>query len=294
MLVLIGSKEIFAQHSFSFNNGPAMSKYQDTLIRLSQETISATDPATKLSRNAAFIKTLVNALKTHTSYAFPFDSLKTINIVKSPDNLFRIFSWHIPVDDGYRFFGTIQMATKDGSLKMIPLIDGTDDFTDPNVITDSKKWFGAQYYEIVPVPNGKQPYYVLLGWKGNNQKSTKKVLEVLSFQNNEVTLGKPVFEGVKGGNTKNRIVFEYNKSNSMTLTMDKSVNMIVFDHLAPMSEEMLGNYEYYASDLSFDAYKINNGRLRLVENIELKNDPNDMDDFYTDPNDKSIKAVKKL
>ena len=80
----------------------------------------------------------------------------------------------------------------------------------------------------------------------------------------------------------------------MTLTLDKSTNMIVFDHLAPFSPDMEGNFEFYASDLSFDAYKLINGRLKLIENVELKNDPNEMDELYADPNDKSIKPVKKL
>ncbi|MES2830118.1 MAG: hypothetical protein V4687_18310 [Bacteroidota bacterium] len=273
-----------------------MNKFQDSLIALSNETAAAQTTGERFAKNAAFIKTLVNSLKTHTSFSYPFDSLKRVSILKSPDNAFRILSWHVPLDDGtYRFFGTIQMATKDGKLKLFPLIDGTDNITNPDLITSSRNWYGARYYEIIPVATpGKPPYYVLLGWKGNNTKTTRKVLDVLSFEKDLPVFGKAVFEGVKGGLAKNRIVFEYNKLNSMTLTLDKSVNMIVFDHLAPFSEDMVGNFEFYASDLSFDAYKIVNGKLKLVENVELKNDPNSLDDFYIDPADKKTKAIKKL
>ena len=80
----------------------------------------------------------------------------------------------------------------------------------------------------------------------------------------------------------------------MTLSLDRTVNMIVFDHLAPFSPEMQGNFEFYASDLSFDAYRIVGGRLKLVENVEMKNEPNAMDDFYIDPKDKLNKAENKL
>ena len=117
---------------------------------------------------------------------------------------------------------------------------------------------------------------------------------MLSFEKDGPLFGKPVFEGLKGSTPKNRVVFEYNKLNSMTLTLDKSINMIVFDHLAPFSEDMVGNFEYYASDLSFDAYKVANGKLKLIENVELKNDPNNMDELYVDPKDKKTKAIKKL
>ncbi|WP_256005429.1 hypothetical protein [Pedobacter deserti] len=283
-----------AQHSFSFNNEPVLAKYQDSLVALNSLILASENNASRFEHNAAFIKTLVNALKTPFSFAFPFDSLKTISVVKSPDNALRILSWSVPADDGsYRFFGAIQMATTNGQLKLYPLIDQTDNLKTPYEVTDHQRWYGARYYEIGFVP-GTKPYYVLLGWKGNNQKTTKKVIEVLSFEKDLPVFGKPVFEGSKSVASKNRIIFEYNKMNSMTLTIDKSVNLLVFDHLAPFTPDMEGNFEYYASDLSFDAFKFVNSKLRLVENVELKNEPNEMDDFYIDPEDKSTTPVKKL
>ena len=290
------SISVKAQHTFELKNGPVMAKFEDSLERISDDMYNAETTGDRFSKNAAFIKTLVNSLKTHTSFNYPFDSLKRVSIVKSPDNTFRIISWFVPLDDGsYRFFGTVQMATKDGKLKLFPLIDNTDNISDNNYIGNNKNWYGARYYEIIPViVGGRPPFYILMGWKGNNSKTTKKVLDVLSFEKEELVFGKQVFDGLKGSVAKNRIVFEYNKLNSMTLTLDKTVNMIVFDHLAPFSEDMKGNYEYYASDLSFDAYKIQNGRLKLLENIELKNDPNNMDELYVDPKDKKTKAIKKL
>ena len=290
------SISIKAQHTFEFKNGPVMAKFEDSLARISDGMYNAETTGDRFAKNAAFIKTLVNSLKTHTSFNYPFDSLKRVSIVKSPDNTFRIISWFVPLDDGsYRFFGTVQMATKDGKLKLFPLIDNTDNISDNNYIGNNKNWYGARYYEIIPViTGGRPPYYILMGWKGNNSKTTKKVLDVLSFEKEELVFGKPVFDGLKGSVAKNRIVFEYNKLNSMTLTLDKTINMIVFDHLAPFTEDMKGNFEYYASDLSFDAYKIQNGRLKLLENIELKNDPNNMDELYVDPKDTKTKAIKKL
>lgn len=286
---------VSAQHSFPLTNIPALNKYQDTLIRISGQIQNAQNNADRFASNATFIKTLVNALKTPGSFNHSFDSLKTVIVRKSPDNTFRIFSWFLPVDDGsYRFFGAIQMATKDGKLKLYPLIDETAEIKDPNAITTNKNWYGAGYYEIVPViANGRAPYYVLIGWKGNSAKTSKKVLEILSFEKDSPVFGKPVFDQ-KGVPAKNRIIFEYNKLNSMTLTLDKSVNMIVFDHLAPFSPDMAGNFEYYASDLSFDAFKFVGGRLKLIENVELKNDPNDKDELYIDPKDKKIQPIRKL
>lgn len=286
---------VVAQHSFTLTNIPALQRAQDSLIRISEETSNATTNTERFANNAQFIKTLVNALKVTSSFNHNFDSLKRISIIKSPDKSFRIFSWYLPVDDGsYRFFGAIQMATKDGKLKLFPLIDGTEQLKDLNAVTSNKNWYGANYYEVVPVAAaGKPTYYVLIGWKGNNAKTSKKVIDILSFENGEPTFGKRVFDH-KGLTDRNRIIFEYNKLNSMTLTMDKSVNMIVYDHLVPFNPEMAGNFEFYASDLSFDAYKITGGKLKLVENVELKNPPGSQDDLYIDPMDKKIQAIKKI
>jgi hypothetical protein len=283
---------LFAQHTFNVNNKPKFDAYQDSLLILSEETFAAKDNATRFEKNAAFVKKLVTALKINGSFNYGFDSLKRISIIKSPDNSFRIITWFVPTIEGtFRYYGTIQMGTVNGSLKLFPLTD--DNLTDPNSITTNKNWFGARYYEMIPViVNGKQPYWIFLGWKGNNQKTTKKVIEVLSFEKGEPVFGKNIFETVKNGALKNRVIFEYNKLNSMTLTVDKTVNMIVFDHLAPYDPKMVGNFEYYAADLSFDGYKLTWGKLTLVEDVELKNDPSANDEFYGRPVKASTLIIK--
>ncbi|MDB5021272.1 MAG: hypothetical protein JWQ28_2399 [Pedobacter sp.] len=269
---------------------------QDSLLKLSREIFSAPNNQIRFAKNAAFVKNLVSVLKNTNSFNYRFDSLQSISHVVSPDQSFKIFSWFVPTDDGaYRFFGSIQMRTADGSLKLFPLIDDTENFKDPNAITDNRKWFGSRYYEIVPITNpGKQTCYALLGWKGNSSKTSKKVVEILSFANGQPVFGKEIIEGQKNTAAKNRIVFEYNKLNSMTLRWDKAAGMIVLDHLAPFNPDMVGNYEYYASDLSFDGYKPVGGKLKLIENIDLKNDPSRQDDFYIDPKRKDIPPKKKF
>jgi hypothetical protein len=296
-MLCTATSPVWAQHSFELTNVPVLKKYQDTLVNTAEVLYTATNDQDRFAANARFIKTLVSALKIPASFNFPFDSLKKVTVLKSPDNALRLISWYVPAADGsYRFYGTIQLASKDGKLKMFPLIDGTDKIKEVNQVTDHKNWYGARYYQIVPVKiNGQQPYYILMGWKGNNAKTSKKVIDILSFDRaGQPVFGKSVFDGLKGSSPKNRVVFEYNKLNSMTLTLDGSTNMIVFDHLAPFTPDMEGNFEFYASDLSFDAYRLAGGRLKLVENVEMKNEPNAMDDFYADPTDKNIKPPKKL
>ena len=281
------------------NNGIAatteLSSLQDSLLGLSKKIIEARENTTRFEQNATFIKTLVQALRLPGSFDFGFDSLDMVSVIKSPDNAVKLYTWFVPTDEGgFRYFGTIQLPSKQGEVKLIPLIDQTSNFTDSNAVTEPRIWFGSRYYDIVPVADGKDTYYALLGWKGNNQKTTSKVIDILSLKGGTATFGKPVFEQAGQLSTKNRLVFTYNKLNSMTLRFDKKVNMIVCDHLAPYDPAMQGNYEFYASDSSFDGYQIHKGRLKLVENIELNNDPDDQDAFYIDPSRKDIPAKKKF
>jgi hypothetical protein len=259
---------------------------QDSLASYSDSTVSVNDDVERMAYNATFIKKLVSALKTPHSFQYGFDSLvNNVSILTAPNQSFRIITWSVPFKDGsYKFYGTIQLATKDGSLKLIPLNDDSKNFSDDNLITNQKKWYGARYYEMIPVTYpGKNPYYVLLGWKGNDDKTTKKVIEVLSFDKENAIFGKSIFEVKNKAANKNRIVFEYNKQNSMTLTFDKQVNLIVFDHLAPYEANMEGNPAYYVSDSSFDGYSISYQRLYFKENVELRNEATSLDELYSTP-----------
>lgn len=286
---------LFSGFSFLANaQENKMNALQDSLIKIANLTLSSVGKDKKLSENGRFVKTLIGALKINNSFNYPFDSLKTVSVIKSPDQSFRILSWYLPLDDGtYRFYGTIQMNTSGGALKLYPLIDQTENIGDLNQITDNQKWLGARYYEIIPVSApGKLPYYVLLGWKGNNQNSTKKIIEILSFDKDKVLFGAPVFDGSLFKD-KNRIIFEYNKQNAMMLKSDKKAGMIVYDHLIPFEPSMAGKFEYYGSDLSFDGFKIIGGRLKHQENVDLRNETNENDELYADPK-KKLKPEKKF
>lgn len=232
--------------------------------------------------NYAFIKTLVSALKVPNSFLFKFDSVKTISIINSPDNRFRILTWHIANDDGsYRFYGTVQMNTG-GNLVMYPLNDYSPYIKNPeDTLTDNSKWYGAQYYSIIPVYASNNPYYILLGWKGNTIKTTKKVIEVLSFKNNKPVFGSAVFNG--NGKSRRRVVFEYTRQVSMLLKYEEAQHLIVFDHLSPPGKKQQGSPEFYGPDLTYSGYLFKEGRWNYVDNLDMRNLPDNHDADYLDP-----------
>lgn len=263
-----------------------MLNLQDSLQVLSYKMINDSIEPERYNANYKFIKTLVNTLKTPYSFNFSFDSLKTISIQSSSDKRFRIFSWHVMNNDGsYRYYGTIQMNNPDGKLQMFPLVDYTPAIKNSaDTITTPDKWYGAQYYRIISVLNNVQtPYYVLLGWKGNTIRSTKKVIEILYFKDGKAYFGMPVFDGDKEQPNKKRAIFEYDRRASMVLNYEPSISSIVFDHLAPPDPKLKGRFELYGPDFSYDGYRLVNGRWKFVQDLELKNTPTDQDDNFNDP-----------
>ena len=222
-LFIVG--QALGQHSDEGSHTKQLSIYQDSLTALGKKIINDENDLERKNANYLFIKTLVSALKEPNSFLFPFDSVKSISIINSPDNRFRILSWHVINQDGsYRFYGTIQMNTG-GPLRMFPLEDYSPLLQNPeDSVTDNHKWYGAQYYKIIPV-YAQKPYYVLIGWKGNTVKSTKKVIDVLSFANDKPSLGMSVFDG--NGKNRKRVIFEYTRQASMLLRYVPAQNLIV-------------------------------------------------------------------
>ena len=263
-------------------NNKKFKVYEDSLKTFGYQTVNGENDLVRRNATYSFIKTLVRALKQPGSFNYSFDSLKTIAILKDPQNKFRIFTWPVAVGTSeYRFYGAIQMNNAE-KLELYPLNDYSELIQKPSdTLTDNKKWYGAQYYAIIPPIAANDPY-VLLGWKGNNNKTSKRIIEGLSFVNGKPVFGFPIFQN-EDGEFKNRIIFEYSRQASMMLKYVPSQKMIVFDHLIPSTENMKGNYEFYGPDLSYDAIQYNEGKWEFMSNIKLSNEPSESDALYNDP-----------
>lgn len=262
--------------------------YRDSLISLGKKFVNDSVDVERKNANYTFIKTLVSALRVPNSFNFSFDSIKSISVQTAPDNKFRIFSWHVMNEDGsYRFYGTIQMNAGD-KLLMYPLEDYSPMLRNPeDSVTDNHKWFGAQYYKIIKSGDAVKPYYVLLGWKGNTVKSTKKVIDVLSFATDgKPLLGLPAFED--NGKVRKRVIFEYTRQASMLLRYVPDQHLIVFDHLSPPDQKMKDRPDTFGPDLSYDGYKQKNGKWVLQENLDMRNIPEDRDIELVDPKKQAL------
>jgi hypothetical protein len=215
---------------------------EDSLQKYSIQIIQGINSDNRLDADSMFTKVLMRALKTSYSFNYPFDSLQTVSVLYSPDSVFRIFTWQLVINENViRQHGAIQMRTPDGSLRRYPLIDKSDVTTNvADTIGNNFGWIGAIYYKIIVKQSGYQKYYTLLGFDENNIRSSRKIIEVLTFQNNEPVFGGSYFSAEKAdgfSKWQSRFILEYKKEAGPRLNYDKDLDMIIVEHLVSESNE---------------------------------------------------------
>lgn len=294
VLLILFSAALFGQ------TNPFVS-YQDSLLRICKKlyTTKKEDDATKEKLNEKLLATFETALNTPNSFDYPFDSLgilKYISVLTAPDKKCRIITWNIPKADGTQeYYGFIQekyiQKTKKGLFKkqsqeiiqLYPLIDKSAEIKNPeNTISDNKKWFGMLYYKIIEKKNKGKIYYTLLAWDGNDKLSTKKIIDVLTFDfNGTPRFGADIFNMQK--KYPKRVIFEYSADCSMSLRYSSKKDSIVFDHLSPTSPQLEGQYQYYCNDMSYDGFGFRKGKWNYGIDLNAINDRDEKDKIYIDP-----------
>ena len=265
-------------------------KEEDSLRLLSKRIYAVGSEADKLAANAGFSEFLLKVLQEPGIYAWPFDSLQGIGCLRAPDNAFRIFNWNVPLINGSsRYFGFILLPGKKGQAgNVIVLSDHSDSIADAtNQILPASRWYGVLYYSILKNVWKKQTIYTLLAWDGYSAKSSRKIIDILTFNPDGVPMfGMPVFKTADGLRT--RVIFEYSRSAVMTLHYDnqllvtgqrpggqpktKKTGMIVVDRLIPADARLKGQFAYYvpAGD-TYDAFIFRQGFWSLAEDVMVNN-----------------------
>jgi len=244
---------------------------EDSLKTHAYKLIQGINPEDRLRADSIFTRIFVRALTTKNSFYYPFDSLETISRLYAPDSSFRIYTWQMVINENIiRQHGAIQMRTADGSLKLFPLIDKSDIAENmADTVGDNRGWMGAVYYKVILTKEQERSYYTLLGYDENNIRSSKKIIEVLSFVD-----GKPLFGGRYFNVPNNslvvknpaRYIMEFKKEGSPRLTFDESLNMIVMEHLVSESGEPNKKWTLIP-DGDYEGFKWGNGKWVYVSKI---------------------------
>ncbi len=194
---------------------------------------------------------------------------KRMGILKPDDHAFMIFNWNSPLEDGSsEFFGYVVLPREDRNL-VIQL----ETYTREPKKVDSRyleydAWYGALYYDIIPVKKGKKTYYTLLGYSPSEKFVTTKYIDVLTIKDDEITFGAPIFKTEKG--MKKRLIFKFSSEVSMSITFQATADRIVMDHLVPRMAGMQGNYQFYGPDGTFDAYVLNKSTWEYAKGVEFR------------------------
>lgn len=275
---------------------------EDSLQYYSHEMVFDSFAENRFHYDSVFIRLFVKALRTPNSFEYPFDSIQTVSKLYAPDSTFRIFTWELQRDESYYHQeGVIQMKTKDGSLKLFPLFDASDYTSTPtDSVRTNKNWIGAIYYNIVMKEYKGKKYYTLFGYDDNDVSSTRKWLEVLTFDAN----GNPVFGGnyfdykddeLKAPQPVDRFLLEYEKDARARMVYDPDLNVIVFDHLISESNEPQKKYTLIP-DGDYEGFKWQDGKWVHVDklfNQQLKGGQAPRPQPLFDENGSSLKPPTK-
>ena len=244
-----------------------------TLEELFEQLYLTGSDTEKKQLNDSILQVMPRLLKSPASFEYPFDSLRRIGNVRSPDNAFRIFTWNVPLSGFvHEYHGIIQVgAGKMPSCQVFVLREqaqGLEELLHDE--TTAEKWPGMLYYQVLRNKAGRDVIYTLIGYHFNDRFSDKKIIDVLYFdENQEPVFGKPVFNTENG--VQHRVIFEYSGEVVMTVRYNPDLKMIVYDHLSPIEPELSGHLRFYAPDFSYDGYKWKSGMWIHQSDIDVRN-----------------------
>ncbi|MDP4265141.1 MAG: hypothetical protein Q8941_21615 [Bacteroidota bacterium] len=263
------SQGVFAQIITPADRKKLQAK-EDTLKEFARYLNTDSLQEDRMISDSVFTRTLVRALKIKNSFYYPFDSVRGISKLYAPDTSFRIFTWNIQFDEYYsRQKGAIQFPMRDGSLKLIALRDVSEFTANPeDSVRSYNNWIGAVYYNMVKTQYNGKNYYTLFGIDNNSLESSKKWMEVLTFnQKNEPVFGGPYFSYAKDSvrqKTRYRFSLEFKKDTRVMMNYIPDLGVILVDHLVSESDEPDHKWTY-VPDGDNEAFKWENGKWMHVD-----------------------------
>ncbi len=257
----------------AFPQADPLTENEASLRELFEQLYLTGSDTEKKQLNDSILQLMPRLLKSPASFDYPFDSLRRIGNVRSPDNAFRIFTWNVPLSSFvHEYHGIIQVgAGKMPSCQVFVLWDQAQRLEEMlHDETAAEKWPGMLYYQVLRNKAGRDVIYTLIGYHFNDRFSDKKIIDVLFFdENQEPVFGKPVFNTENG--VQHRVIFEYSGEVVMTVRYNPDLKMIVYDHLSPIEPELEEHLRFYAPDFSYDGYRWKSGMWIHQSEIDVRN-----------------------
>lgn len=240
--------------------------YESELKKIAPLLQMANSDEEKLKANEEFIELWDIILDDPKSMKYNFDSLTTFPILTAKNKKLRIINWYIPLSNNTnKYFAIVQYYNnkKKYTVKHLKPLEGEVKSANSLKLLNGQ-WIGALYYSLTPFKRGKKDYYLLLGWDGNDERSNKKIMDVLSISKS-LTFGAPIFRYKK--NRFHRFILEYREDAAVSVQFNEKTESIVFPHLSPLNEDLMGLYDFYVPDGTIDSFQLINGTFKYKENI---------------------------
>ena len=266
VIILLISQNIFAQKV----SIKVLNEYEDTLSSIAHTMMFNKNEKIREEANNGFTTELLEILQYPNSYNYPFDSLKTISILQPEDKKFKLFNWILRKDDGrIEYYGYIVLPSKDNKKNKIIKLNNVSNSINENQIFKNDNWYGALYYKIICPKKKKNKYYTILGWDGNYEEKTQKIIDIIEINDKEAIFGKDIF--IKNENKTFRVLIDYNKNTSVSVNYDNDKKRIVFDNLVPLKESYKEYNAYFVPDGSFNCFQYKNGKWIFYEDVDVRN-----------------------
>ena len=240
------------------------------LSSLAKTVLNGETDSVKKEANQQLTNYLFETINQEKSYLYQFKEIEHISVLQPKNKKFKLFTWFVPYsNETFDYYGIIQICNKRGKkcvtyeLEKDIILEQKDLYTQLN----HNEWYGCLYYDVIPIKVNKKQYYTLLGWDGNDSKTTKKFIEVLTITKNK----QPLFGANIFSNNQQRFIIEYSSQYPISLQYDEELEYIVFDHLEPIDGISINNFSIYATNLSYDVFKKTDFGWLLEENIYLNN-----------------------
>lgn len=260
---------------------PQAESVSDAIIQ-AKALKSAVSEAGRDSISGLLKAALRKALDGQGGMAVNLDDLP-LSRVEAPDGSFRLITWNVPRDDGGHAYEGFLLTRQGSVTTLFELRDMTSGIPHPeSAELGADRWYGALYYQVIPVRRGGRTFYTLLGWKGYSRTETRKVVEVLSFRSGRPRFGAALFGG-SGRSKELRKVYGFAFQSSMMLRYEEALRRIVMDHLSPLRPDLDRSNAFLGPDMSYDALVWEKGSWRLQRDIDARDPKRDGRPFNPPP-----------
>lgn len=185
-----------------------------------------------------------------------------------------IYTWQVPDSTfQYRRYGLVA-ALRKGEVVITELEEQHNPMATFQQLK-AENWYGAIYYEAIPVEKGRKAYYTLLGF-AKGKRINEKIIDVVEVDRR----GRPRF-GAKIFRVQEwqdqsfqrapmRLILKYGGDISASVKWNEEEEMIVMDHLSPPDEKLKGVYQEYGPDMSYDGLEWEDDWWHLREEVRFE------------------------